>query len=136
MKKEYYIQVLLPINKVDPRILKELQLVPIKTQEPPSEPTTAEPVVLEQAYNSIRLIDCILQENRVSPNLAELRTKAQHETKGTWELRDGLLLRYDKLYVTKGTVILGMPLCTAIICKAYNQLLSGYPSRAKLRQLL
>jgi hypothetical protein len=43
--------VLLPTNKVDPRILKELQLVPIKVLEP---------VVLEQAYNSIRLIDYIL----------------------------------------------------------------------------
>jgi hypothetical protein len=39
--------VLLPTNKVDPYILKELQLVPIETQEPPSEPITAEPVVLE-----------------------------------------------------------------------------------------
>jgi hypothetical protein len=78
MKKEYCTQVLLPANKVDPRILKELQLAPIKTQEPPSEP-----VALEQAYDSIRLIDRILQDNYVSPNLAELRTKAQHETKGT-----------------------------------------------------
>ncbi len=77
MKKEYYIQVLLPTNKVDPRILKELQLVPIKVLEP---------IVLEQAYNSIRLIDYILQDNRVSPNLAELRTKAQYKTKGTQEL--------------------------------------------------
>ncbi len=58
---------LLPANKVDPRILKELQLVPIKVLEP---------VVPEQAYNSIRLIDYILQDNRTSPNLAELRTKA------------------------------------------------------------
>ncbi len=58
---------LLPANKVDPRILKELQLVPIKVLEP---------VVLEQAYNSIRLIDYILQDNHVSPDLAELRTKA------------------------------------------------------------
>ncbi len=76
MKKEYYTQVLLPTNKVDPRILKELQLAPIKTQEPPSEPVVPEPVVLEQAYNSIRLIDYILQDNRVSPDLVELRTKA------------------------------------------------------------
>jgi hypothetical protein len=32
--------------------------------------------VLEQAYNSIRLIDYILQDNYVSPDLVELRTKA------------------------------------------------------------
>ncbi len=120
MKKEYCTQVLLPTNKVDPRILDELQLAPIETQEPSSEPTTAEPVAPEQAYDSIRLIDRILQDNRASPNLAELRTKAQHETKGTWELRDGLLLRYDKLYVTKGTVTPGMPLCTAIIREAHD----------------
>jgi hypothetical protein len=125
--------VLLPTNKVDPRILDKLQLAPIKTQEPPSEPTTAEPVAPEQAYDSIRLIDRILQDNRVSPDLAELRTKAQHETEGTWELRDGLLLRYGKLYVTKGTVILGMLLRTAIIREAHDQPLSSHPSRAKLR---
>jgi hypothetical protein len=59
--------VLLPINKVDPRILKELQLAPIEAPEP---------VVPEQAYDSIRLIDYILQDNRASPDLAELRTKA------------------------------------------------------------
>jgi hypothetical protein len=73
--------VLLLTNKIDPCILKELQLVPIKTQEPSSEPTTAElvvlePIVLEQVYNSIRLIDYILQDNHASPNLVELRTKA------------------------------------------------------------
>ncbi len=67
MKKEYYTQVLLPTNKVDPRILKELQLAPIEILEP---------IVLEQAYDSIRLIDCILQDNCVSPNLVDLRTKA------------------------------------------------------------
>ncbi len=120
MKKEYYTQVLLPTNKVDPYILKELQLAPIKTQEPPLEPVAPELVVLKQAYYSIRLIDRILQDNCVSPDLAELRTKAQYETKGTQELQDGLLLYYSKLYVTKGTVILGMPLCTAIIYKAYD----------------
>ncbi len=103
MKKEYYIQVLLPTNKVDPCILKELQLVLIKTQEPSLEPVAPEPVVLEQAYNSIRLIDRILQDNRVSPNLVELRTKAQYKTKGI-----------------QGTIILGMPLYIAIIYKAYN----------------
>jgi hypothetical protein len=130
-KKEYRTQVLLPADKVDPRILEELQLAPIGTQEPPSEP-----VAPEQAYDSIRLIDRILQDNRVSPDLAELRTKAQHETEGTWELRDGLLLRYGKLYVTEGTVTPGMPLRTAIIREAHDQPLSGHPGRAKLRQLL
>jgi hypothetical protein len=53
--------VLLPANKVDPRILKELQLAPIKTLEPVApEPVAPEPVVPEQVYNSIRLIDRIL----------------------------------------------------------------------------
>jgi hypothetical protein len=58
MKKEYYTQVLLPTNKVDPRILKELQLALIEALEPVvlepvvlepivSEPIALEPVVLE-----------------------------------------------------------------------------------------
>jgi hypothetical protein len=141
VKREHRTQVLLPAIKVDPRITAELglQLAPIKSSRALPKPGLARelgPVNLKQPYNSIQLVDRILQENRASPDLAELRTKAQHETEGTWELRDGLLLRYGKLYVTEGLVTTGMPLRTAIIREAHDQPLSGHPGRAKLRQLL
>jgi len=160
VKREHRTQALLPTDKIDPRILEELQLAPIEAPKPLAEPGSTretgletptsfpEPgseneagpegasAAVEQEYDSIQLTDRILQENRVSPDLAELRTKAQHESEGTWQLRDGLLLRYSKLYVTDGEVTPGMPLRTAIIREAHDQPLSGHPGRSKLRQLL
>jgi transposase InsO family protein len=141
VKREHRTQVLLPADKVDSRIIKELelQLAPITSPEALTEPGSTKetgPTDPKLSYDSLQLVDRILQENRASPDLAELRTKAQHETEGIWELRDGLLLRYGKLYVTEGTVTPEMPLRTAIIREAHGQPLSGHPGRAKLRQLL
>ncbi len=97
----------MPTNKIDPRILEELQLAPIEAPKPLAKPgltretgletPTSFPkpgseneagpegasAAVEQEYDSIQLTDRILQENRVSPDLAELRTKAQHESEGT-----------------------------------------------------
>jgi hypothetical protein len=56
----------------------------------------------------------------MSPNLAKLRIKAKFEQEKTWQLKDGLLLQYRKLYVLDSILIDKMPLRTAIICKAYN----------------
>ncbi len=90
----------MPTNKINPRILEELQLAPIEVPKPLAKPgltretgletptlfpkpgseNKAGPegvsAAVEQEYDSIQLTDYILQENRVSPNLAELRTKA------------------------------------------------------------
>ncbi len=91
---------MLPTNKINLRILEELQLAPIKVPKPLAKPGLTretgrktpslfpEPglgneagpegasAAVKQEYNSIQLTDRILQENRVSPDLAELRTKA------------------------------------------------------------
>ena len=74
--------------------------------------------------------------NRTSAKLEELRTKAKFEQERTWQLRDGLLLRYGKLYVPNDMLTDEMPLRIAIIREAYDQPLSGHPSRAKLQYLL
>ncbi len=79
----------MPTNKINSRILEELQLALIKVPKPLTKPSLflkpglgnkAGPkgasVVVEQEYNSIQLTDYILQEKRVSPDLVELRTKA------------------------------------------------------------
>ncbi len=50
-------------------------------------------------------------------------------------MRDGLLLRQGKLYVTEGK-IKDTPLRTAIIREAYAQPLSGHLGIAKLKQLV
>ncbi len=65
IKREYYTQVLLLANKVDPRITAELglQLVPIKSPRALSKPGLARelgPVNLKQPYDSIQLVDRIL----------------------------------------------------------------------------
>jgi hypothetical protein len=71
-------------------------------------------------YDSLQLLDKILIANRTSPDLAELYTKAEFEQEQTWQLRDGLLLRYGKLYVPDSMLTDEMPLRTAIIREAYD----------------
>ncbi len=69
--------------------------------------------------NSIQLINRILLENRILPDLQELRSKARNEKEDTWQLKDGLLLYYGKLYITNGMLTDEMPLRTAIIRETY-----------------
>jgi hypothetical protein len=86
--------------------------------EPILEP---EPTIdFTSPYNSLQLLDKILIANRTSPDLIKLYTKAKFEQEKTWQLKDGLLLRYRKLYVLNSILINKMPLRTAIICEAYN----------------
>ncbi len=90
----------MPTNKIDPRILEELQLALIEVPKPLTKPSLTRETgletltlfpkpglgdkagpegvstAIEQEYDSIQLTDRILQENCVSLNLAELRTKA------------------------------------------------------------
>ena len=103
---------------------KIVQIAPIETDPAESAP-----------YDSLQLLNQIFEDNKTSPNLEELRTKAMTEQEDTWTLRDGLLLRYGKLYITEG-VIQDVPLRTAVIREAHDQPLTGHPGRAKLRQLL
>ena len=132
--KEYRTQVLLPRTKIDSAVVKDLQLAPIETApEQELEPTAD---FTSQPYDSIQLLDKILIANRTSPDLAKLRTKAEFEQEKTWQLRDGLLLRYGKLYVPDSMLTDDMPLRTAIIREAHDQPLSGHLGRTKLRYLL
>ena len=103
---------------------KTVQIAPIETDPAESAP-----------YDSLQLLNQIFEDNKTSPNLEELRTKVITEQEDTWTLRDGLLLRYGKLYITEGA-IQDVPLRTAVIREAHDQPLTGHPGRAKLRQLL
>ena len=118
--EQYYTQIMIPRQKIDQAIVDDLQLAPLE----------------EHGYNSLRLISRILEDNRTNPDIQDLWTKAQTEqTDNTQSLRDGLLLRHDKLYVTDSTVD-GVLLRTVIIREAYKQPLLGYLGQTKLRQLL
>lgn len=146
LKGKHRTQLFLSADKIDPRISQELNLTPVEADMPiepdsttPDSTDTAVPLAegdTASEYDSLQLTDRILTSNRTSPELNELRIKAQKETEDTWQLRDGLLLRYGKLFVTGDNINPGMPLRTALIKEAHEQPLSGHPGRTKLRQLL
>ena len=125
--EQHRTQTMIPRDKIDQAIIDDLGLEP--------EPQLAA-LEGQYGYDSLRLIGRITEDNRTNPDLQDLRTKAQTEqADNTWSLRDGLLLRHNKLYVTDG-MIDEIPLRTAIIREAHEQPLSGHPGRTKLRQLL
>ena len=89
-----------------------------------------------QEYDSIQIVDRILAENRSCKDLEDLQVKARAEVEETWQIRDGLLLCYGKLYVLDVMLTDLMPLRTALIQEAHSQPLSGHPGQTKLKQLL
>jgi hypothetical protein len=87
----YRTQILLPRDKITKEVVQDLQLAPVEDSTDLYQD--------KEGYTSIELMDKLLHENRTSPKLEELRIKAKSEKEDTWQLRDGLLLRYGKLYV-------------------------------------
>jgi hypothetical protein len=105
-------QTLLPRSKIDGEVIRDLQLAPIDGFMSPAQEETT--------YDSICLMDKLLSENRESPELEELWAKARNEKEDTWQLQDGLLLRYRKLYVPDSILTPEMPLRTALIKEAHT----------------
>src|SRR5579862_4436921 len=137
-------QILLPREKLTDEVVRDLQLAPLEpfggsqstvkaARDPPQ--ALADPL-MTPVSNGLELIDKLLNANRTAPELEELQVKARTEVEDTWQLRDGLLLRYGKLYVPDSPLTPEMPLRTALIREAHDQPLMGHPGRAKLRQLL
>jgi len=119
----------IPIGGVIP--LEEgvlLEALPVAPLVAPMEA----PLEAPAEYSSLQLVNKILQDNRTSPELEELRIMAQAES-DIWTLQDGLLLRHGRLYVTDDEMVPGLPLRTALIREAHDNPLSGHPGRAKLR---
>ena len=56
----------------------------------------------------------------MSLELNDLRIKAQAKAEDTWQLKDGLLFQYGKLYVIDGFIALDMPLRMALIREAHD----------------
>jgi hypothetical protein len=122
--ERYRTQIMIPRHKIDQAVVEDLQLPQVAAIEN------------DHGYDSLRLMAYILEDNKTNPDLEELRTQARtQQNDNTWTLRDGLLLRSGKVYVTGG-LIDNTPLRTAIIREAHEQPLSGHPGRTKLRQLL
>ena len=98
--ERYCTQVLLPVKKVDHKVLQDLGLDHVRRGLPgPAgetieiEKTALAALEAEWGYDSLQLVDRILQDNRTSPDLQDLRQKAQEELRDdTWQLREKLLL--------------------------------------------
>ena len=153
--KRYQTQIMIPRNKIDQAIIDNLNLnsqnsvadfldpaqeINNRLQGPALIGKRQELAFIaleeEQGYNSLRLIGRILEDNKTSPKLQELRIKALVEqSDNTQILRDRLLLRSRRLYVTEGTINKTL-LRTVIIREAYAQPLSGHLGGVKLKQLI
>ena len=108
LKKEHRDQVMLPAETLSPRVQEELAKAALAPVEPPQE---AEPLLL---------IDRILQANRSSPSLQELRDQAMDDDQSTYTLKDGLLL-------AKGCVV---------VPDQDDQKTTAYPGRKKTINIL
>jgi hypothetical protein len=132
-------QILLLRDKITDEVVWNLELTPVEpavSRELSTNPHQEGTRHVSTEYTSIELIDKLLSANCVFPELEELRAKTRNEKKGTWQLRDRLLLQLEKLYIPDSQLTPEMPLRTALIREAHDQLLMGHSSRAKLQQLL
>jgi hypothetical protein len=102
----------------------------------PIEVSPIETTPSSKDYDSLQLIACIIEDNKVSPDLEDLCTRVTTGKDNVWTLRDSMLLWYNKLYVTDGEVVKDMPLQTAIIREAYDQPLTGHPGISKLKRAI
>jgi hypothetical protein len=96
----YCTQTMLPRDKLDQLVVDDLHL-PYLTQllgemgppEPnPIEVSPIEATPSSKDYNSLQLIACIIKDNKVSPDLEDLYTRATTGKDNVWTLQDGILL--------------------------------------------
>jgi len=131
--EQYRTQVLIPRSKIESKVVEDLQLAPLELEQ---EQEPENPSYQGTALDGVKLVEKLVETNRIDPDLQDMRAKAQNEQEETWQLKDGLLLRYNKLYVPDCMLTDQMPLRTALIREAHDQPLSGHPGRTKLKQLL
>jgi hypothetical protein len=96
----YYTQTMLPRDKLDQSVIDDLHL-PHLTQSlgemGPPEPNPIEVSPIDTTpnskdYNSLQLIACIIEDNKASPDLEDLHTRATTSKDDVWTLQDGMLL--------------------------------------------
>lgn len=120
LKKEYRDQIMLPAENLSSRVQKEL----LKSV------TTVAPVIQDDPA-SLLLTDRILQANRTSPTLQEMRDRAATAEDDIYTLLDGLLL-------VKGCVVVPDQddLRMLIIREAHDQKATAHPGRKKTIRVL
>ena len=124
LKKDIRQQVLLTADKLDPRIVRQLEdmsvnvLAPLGTSTPPP------------FLDTITVVDQVLQANRQEPSLEALRVQAAQS--------DQNLTLHNRILLYQGKVIVPdiKYLQTHLIWEIHDQISTTYPGRDKTYQLL
>ncbi len=91
---------MLPRNKLDQLVVNDLHLshlTQLLGEMGPPEPNPIEVSPIKATpsskdYNSLQLITCIIENNKVSPDLEDLCTRATISKDDVWTLWDSMLL--------------------------------------------
>ena len=131
IQEDYRTLTLLPPEKVDPRVLGELESLP------PGEPADVTPLaavtvaVGEAPPQGYVLVDQILQANKASESLESFRELAR-VGQSDWQLRDdGLLTKAGCLVVPADG-----NLRTYLLMEFHNPMPTAHPGRNKMRDLV
>lgn len=125
LKKEIRQQVLLAADKLDPRIIQELEQVSISALTPLE--TATRPFL-----DTVTIVDQVLQANRNEPSLEALRTQAaDNEPNSHLTLHDGILLYRGRVIVPDINY-----LRTHLIREVHDPISTAHPGRDKTYRLL
>ena len=124
MKKAARQQILLTADKLDPRIVQELEEVSIAVLAPLETATT------KSFLDTVTVVDRVLQANRDEPSLEALRIQAT-KSDPHFTLHAGILLYQDKVIVPDVAY-----LRTHLIREVHDQISTAHPGRDKTYRLL
>jgi hypothetical protein len=116
-------QVLLKRSQLDPQIIAELDFA--------LDNCSYQIAPIEGSQEGLSLIDQILQANRTSKSLANLRQKATDPEQKVWQLQDGLLQHQGRLVVPEVD-----NLRTHLIKEAHAQISTAHPGRNKTHRII
>ncbi len=91
---------MLPRDKLDQLVIDDLHLphlTQLLSEMGPLEPNPIEVSPIDTTpnskdYDSLQLIACIIEDNKASPDLEDLHTRATTGKDDVWTLWDGMLL--------------------------------------------
>jgi transposase InsO family protein len=124
LKKAARQQILLTADKLDPRIVQELEEVSIAVLAPLETATT------KSFLDTVTVVDRVLQANRDEPSLEALRIQAT-KSDPHFTLHAGILLYQDKVIVPDVAY-----LRTHLIREVHDQISTAHPGRDKTYRLL
>jgi transposase InsO family protein len=124
LKKEARQQILLTADKLDPRIVQQLEDMSVNVLAPLGT-STSQPFL-----DTITVVDQVLQANRQEPSLEALRVQAAQSDRNL-TLHNGILLYQGKVIVPDINY-----LRTHLIREIHDQISTAHPGRDKTYRLL